>query len=99
MILRFALPAMALIAITALVGMPYVERLYTDWFRSDLGVRSQLVVDALGPDLDRLAEAPKSGELRRVVTRARGDQRLLAIKLCKTDGETLYTTENPPSVL
>jgi trehalose 6-phosphate synthase len=97
LIVRFALPAAVFVAATALLAMPYVERLYSDWFRSDLDVRASLVIDALGPDLDRLADEPKSAALRRTLTRARVEQRLLAVELCRPDGGTLYLSENPPA--
>jgi alpha,alpha-trehalose-phosphate synthase [UDP-forming] len=100
LILRFALPAAVFVAATALLAMPYVERLYADWFRSDLDLRTSFVIGALGPNLDQLADQPRQAELRRSLSRARADQRLLAIKLCAADGSTLYTSDTrlPESV-
>ena len=100
LILRFALPAAVFVAATALLAMPYVERLYADWFRSDLDVRAGFVMASLGENLDQLADQPRSTELRRNLTRARGDQRLLAVQLCgppaKDGNRTLYATDNLP---
>ncbi len=99
LILRLALPAAVFVAATALLAMPYVERLYADWFRSDLDVRAGYVMESLGGNLDLLADTPRSSELRRNLTRARVDHRLLAVQLCGTDGKALYATDNlPPEI-
>jgi hypothetical protein len=54
LLLRVALPALVFVAATALIAMPYIERLYGDWFRSDLDLRASLMVDAVGERLDEL---------------------------------------------
>ncbi|MET0292658.1 MAG: trehalose-6-phosphate synthase, partial [Steroidobacteraceae bacterium] len=91
------MPAAVFVAATALLAMPYVERMYADWFRSDLDVRAGYVMESLGANLDLLADQPKSAELRRNLTRARADHRLLAVQLCVAQGTTLYSTDNLPA--
>ena len=97
LILKFALPAAVVVAATALLAMPYVERLYADWFRSDLDARAGFVFEALGPSLDQLADSPRSSDLRRALSRARSNQRLLALLLCSPEGKTIYATDNVPA--
>ncbi|MEP7313954.1 MAG: trehalose-6-phosphate synthase [Pseudomonadota bacterium] len=96
LIWRVALPALVFVAATALIAMPYVERLYGDWFRSDIDLRAGLVMDSMGENLDQLVKRPKSAELRRTLARVTADQRLIAVTVCSLDGETLYRTDGLP---
>ncbi len=97
LILRIALPGLVFVAATALIAMPYVERLYGDWFRSDLDLRASLVMDTLGTALDELVEEPESGALRALLGRLTADQRVMAAVLCAADGRIIQRSEGLPS--
>jgi len=79
-----------------LIAMPYVERLYGDWFRSDLDLRAGLVMDSMGENLDRLVERSNGVELRRTLARVTADQRLIAVTVCDLEGKTIQSTANLP---
>jgi trehalose-6-phosphate synthase len=96
LILRFALPALVVVAATALIAMPYVERMFSDWFRSDLELRAGLVMDSMGESLDRLVGTPKSSELRTTLARVTQDRRLIAVLICRLDGTKIHATEQVP---
>ena len=96
LIWRVALPALVFVAATALIAMPYVERLYGDWFRSDLDLRAGLVMDSMGENLDRLVERANGTELRRTLARVTADQRLIAVTVCDLEGKTIQSTANLP---
>ena len=46
-ILRFVLPVAFASCVVAYFGLPYIERLLAEWFRSDVELRSQLVMLSL----------------------------------------------------
>ena len=97
--LRIAFPGLLLVAATALVGMPYFERLYGEWFRNDLDLRAQLVMDSIGDELDRLVREGSRRELRGVLARVTADERLIAVTICDGDGAPLYRTASMPREL
>ncbi|MEO7775171.1 MAG: trehalose-6-phosphate synthase [Steroidobacteraceae bacterium] len=96
LILRFAIPALVVVAATALIAMPYVERMFSDWFRSDVELRAGLVMDSMGESLDRLVGTPKSPELRTTLARVTQDRRLIAVLICGIDGSKIHATQQVP---
>ena len=46
-ILRFVLPVAFASCVVAYFGLPYIERLLAEWFRSDVELRAQLVMHSM----------------------------------------------------
>ena len=47
LLLRFVLPVALASCVVAYFGLPYIERLLAEWFRSDVELRAQLVMHSM----------------------------------------------------
>jgi trehalose-6-phosphate synthase len=98
-LVRFAIPILIAVTVLAYLGVPAVDTLLTDWFRTDVDLRAQLVANSVSAPLEDLADKGDQHELRAYLARVSTDERLLAIILCRTDGTELYATAGaPPAV-
>ena len=46
-LIRFAVPTLIAVSILAFFGVPYVDRILAEWFRSDVDLRAQLVAHSM----------------------------------------------------
>ena len=61
-LIRFAVPAFIAVSILAFLGVPYVDRILADWFRSDVDLRAQLVAHSMeGAIAERLERGDRKG--------------------------------------
>src|SRR5271155_121362 len=92
-LLRFVLPVALASCVVAYVGLPYIERLLAEWFRSDVELRAQLVMHSMEEPIADLVDKGSEPRLRNYLAKITADQRLLAILICRPDGATLMKTE------
>ena len=98
-ILRFVLPVAFASCVVAYFGLPYIERLLAEWFRSDVELRSQLVMHTTEEPITDLIGQGNEPRLHRYLAKVTADERLLAILVCRPDGTTIFKTERtPPAV-
>ena len=99
--LRFVLPVAFASCVVAYFGLPYIERLLAEWFRSDVELRSQLVMHSMEEPLADLVGVGKGNEarLRSYLAKVTADERLLAILVCRPDGTMILKTERTPSAI
>jgi hypothetical protein len=97
--LRFVLPVAFASCVVAYFGLPYIQRLLAEWFRSDVELRAQLVMHSAEESLTDLVEKGSEPRLRAYLAKITADQRLLAILVCSPDGTTLFRTERAPSAI
>ena len=97
--LRFVLPVAFASCVVAYFGLPYIERLLAEWFRSDVELRSQLVMHSMEEPLTELLGKGNEGRLRAYLTKVTADERLLAILVCRPDGTMIFKTERAPSAI
>ena len=97
--LRFVLPIAFASCVVAYFGLPYIERLLAEWFRSDVELRAQLVMHSMEDRITELVEEGNQARLRSYVTKMAADERLLAILVCRDDGSTIYKTEGAPGAV
>src|SRR5260221_2114 len=99
--LRFVLPVAFASCVVAYFGLPYIERLLAEWFRSDVELRSQLVMHSMEEPLSDLVGVGKGNEarLRSYLAKVTADERLLAILVCRPDGTMILKTERTPSAI
>ena len=90
--LRLVLPIAIASCVVAYVGLPYIERLLAEWFRSDVELRAQLVMHSMEEPITDLVENGNAARLQSYLAKITADQRLLAILVCRTDGATIYKT-------
>jgi trehalose-6-phosphate synthase len=98
-ILRFVLPVALASCVVAYFGLPYIERLLAEWFRSDVELRAQLVMHSMEDPLTELIANGNEARLRAYLARMTTDERLLAILICRPDGSTLVRTERAPAAI
>ena len=97
--LRFVLPMALASCVVAYFGLPYIERLLAEWFRSDVELRAQLVMHSMEEPLTDLVEKGNDSRLRNYLAKITADERLLAVLVCRTDGTTLFKTERAPAMI
>jgi trehalose 6-phosphate synthase len=95
-IIRSVLPLLLAAGTVAYFGLPYIDRLLTEWFRSDVELRAQLLMSSMQELLpDYVARNDQVG-LRRYAAKITADQRLLGLLICHPDGSVLFKTERVP---
>ena len=93
---RFALPVLVALSVGAWVGVPYVERMLTEWFRTDVDMRAKVVMSSMGETLPTLLDRSELPRLRRFLSKVTEDERLLAVLACRPNGQTIYQTDRTP---
>jgi len=96
LIWRFALPVLAALSIGAYFAVPYVERMLTEWFRSDVEMRARVVMNTMGETLPTLLDRSELPRLHRYLSTVTEDERLLAVLACRTNGQAIYQTDRTP---
>ena len=97
LLIRYVLPVVAALSIIAFVGVPYIEHMLTDWFRSDIELRARLVMNSMEEPLADLLERKESARLAAYLERVVSDERLLAVLICDTSGAKVYATKLVPA--
>jgi trehalose-6-phosphate synthase len=98
-ILRFVLPVAFASCVVAYFGLPYIERLLAEWFRSDVELRAQLVMHSMEEPITDLVEKGNESRLRAYLAKITTDERLLAVLVCHTNGTTIFKTERAPGAI
>ncbi len=99
MMLRFVLPVALASCVVAYFGLPYIERLLAEWFRSDVELRAQLVMHSVEEPITDLVEFGTDVRLRAYLTKLAADERLLAILVCRPNGTTIFRSDRTPSTI
>jgi trehalose 6-phosphate synthase len=97
--LRFVLPVALASCVVAYLGLPYIERLLAEWFRSDVELRAQLVMHSMEEPVTELVEKNNEAPLRAYLSKVTADERLLGILICRADGTTLFKPERIPTAI
>jgi trehalose 6-phosphate synthase/phosphatase len=98
-IVRFALPIALAALVVAYFGLPYIDRLLTEWFRTDVELRAQLLVNSMQDTLPELVERGDRAKLRIYLNQTVANERLMAVLVCKLDGSVIYKTEQTPATI
>ena len=97
--LRFVLPVALASCVVAYFGLPYIQRLLAEWFRSDVELRAQLVMHSMEEPITDLVEKGSEVRLRAYLAKITTDERLLAILVCREDGTTIFRSERTPAAI
>src|SRR5690349_6507528 len=95
-LIRFAIPTLIAVSILAFFGVPYVDRILAEWFRSDVDMRAQLVAHSMEGSLTGFLERDDKRGLRGYLAGITTDERLMAVVLCRDNGKLLYKTDRTP---
>lgn len=99
LILRFGVPLVLVLSAATYFAVPFVDRLLTEWFRSDIEMRARLLMNSVEERLIPLLERPSGPRIRNFLARATVDERLVAIVVCTGDGKVLYKPELTPEAI
>ncbi|MFM1988445.1 MAG: trehalose-6-phosphate synthase [Pseudomonadota bacterium] len=94
---RFAVPVLVALSVGAWIAVPYVERMLTEWFRTDVDMRAKVVMNTMGETLPTLLDRSELPRLRRYLSKVTEDERLLAVLACRPDGSTIHQTDRTPA--
>src|SRR5580693_4135504 len=97
--LRFVLPVALASCVVAYFGLPYIQRLLAEWFRSDVELRAQLVMHSVEEPITDLVENGSEARLRVYLAKLAADERLLAILVCRPNGSTIFKSERAPAAV
>jgi len=97
LITRTVLPLLLAAGVVAYFGLPYIDRLLTEWFRSDVELRARVLMSSLEESLPALVARSDQQGLRRYTAKVLADQRVLGILICLPQGGTVFKTEFVPS--
>ena len=97
-LIRYLLPITAAVSLVAFVGVPYIDRVLTEWFRTDLDLRARLVMDLVQEPLGELLDNEQLTRARAYLNSVAGDQRLLGMVVCGRLGEQVLITAQAPAV-
>jgi trehalose 6-phosphate synthase len=85
--------------VVAYFGLPYIQRLLAEWFRSDVELRAQLVMHSMEEPITDLVEFGTETRLRAYLAKLAADERLLAILVCRPNGATIFRSERTPPAI
>jgi trehalose-6-phosphate synthase len=97
--LRFILPVALASCVVAYFGLPYIQRLLAEWFRSDVELRAQLVMRSMEEPITDLVEKGSESRLRAYLAKTTAAERLLAILVCHKEGATIFKSERTPAAI
>jgi hypothetical protein len=86
LLLRFALPLLAVLLVMAAALTPLVDKLVSQWFRHDLEIRSRLIFNSVEDTLSLIANSEPRQEMTLLFERIAEDERILAIGWCSPSG-------------
>ena len=98
-LVRFVVPLALASCVVAYFGLPYIERLLAEWFRSDVELRAQRAMHSMEEPITELVENGNEARLRGYLAKVTADQRLLAVLVCRKDGSTIIKTERSPAAV
>jgi trehalose 6-phosphate synthase/phosphatase len=98
-IIRTILPLLIAAAVVVFFGLPYFDRLLQNWFATDIQLRARLVMSSVEERLPTLLERDDMQGLGQFLNKIAVNQRVLAILICRGDGQLLFKTVDAPSAL
>jgi trehalose-6-phosphate synthase len=96
---RLVLPVALAACVVAFFGVPYMDKLLTEWFRGDVAMRAQLVMRSMEQPISDLVAKDDRARLRAYLSEITKDSRLLAIAVCRPNGAAIVETELTPSAV
>ena len=71
---RFAVPVLVALSVGAWFAVPYVDRMLTEWFRTDVDMRARVVMNSMGETLPTLLDRSELPRLRRFLAKVTEDE-------------------------
>jgi trehalose-6-phosphate synthase len=99
LLLRFVLPVALASCVVAYFGLPYIERLLAEWFRSDVELGGPRGMHSMVETVSHRRAKNEEARLRSYLSKITSDERLLAILVCRPDGTTILKTDRAPAAI
>src|SRR5579863_4379818 len=99
LVTRTVLPLLLAAGVVAYFGLPYIDRLLTEWCRSDVELRARLLMSSMDESLPTLIAKGDQQGLRKYTSKIIADQRVLGILICLPHGGTVFKTELVPTAV
>jgi trehalose 6-phosphate synthase len=99
LVTRTVLPLLLAAGVVAYFGLPYIDRLLTEWFRSDVELRAHLLMSSLEDSLPALVGRTDQLALHKYTAKIIAEQRLLGLLICLPHGGTIFKTELVPKTV
>ncbi|RYF19196.1 MAG: trehalose-6-phosphate synthase [Comamonadaceae bacterium] len=94
--LRFLLPLVAILTLTAYLAVPLMDKLTLRWFARDLDMRGSLVANALSESIADALQYSRTRRVESLFERALQDERLVGIGWCSEADEVGHRTAQFP---
>jgi trehalose 6-phosphate synthase len=94
---RYVLPVAAAVSLVAFVFVPYIDGILDGWFRSDVQMRSALVMNSIEEPLGRLLDQFDLERARGYLDRVANDERLLGVVVCDPLSGRVVRTQLVPA--
>lgn len=98
-LIRYGIPILLAISVVAYFGVPYADRLLSDWFRADVDLRAQQIARLLEAPISTLVDKGDVRGLDRYLAKVTADERVLAVVLCDTNGKQIVKTDLTPTLV
>ena len=98
-LVRLVLPVALASCVVAYFGLPYIDKLLTEWFLGDIETRAQLLMSSMQQPVSELVAKDDQAKLRHYLAHITADKRLLAIAVCRPNGSTIVRTEMTPAAV
>jgi trehalose-6-phosphate synthase len=98
LLIRYLLPIAAALSLLAFVGVPYIDHILTNWFRTDVEMRARLTMTSIEEPLADLLEHADFSHAQAYLERVAGDERLLGVTICDSDRRLVLKTALAPGV-
>jgi trehalose 6-phosphate synthase len=95
-LLRYLLPIALAVSLVALIGVPYINHILEGWFQSDVRMRARLVMASIDEPLAALLVPADVARAQAYLERVAGDERLVGIVVCRTNGAAVVRTTHVP---
>jgi trehalose 6-phosphate synthase/phosphatase len=98
-VVRYVLPIAATVSLVAFIGIPYIDRILTGWFRADIQLRAKLAMTSMQEPLSALLERPDLNRAQAYLSRVASDERLLGIVVCDPKDRLVLQTAFVPTIV
>ncbi|MER2520184.1 MAG: trehalose-6-phosphate synthase [Bdellovibrionales bacterium] len=96
LLVRFGLPLIATIILTAFALIPFAETITTEWFIADVRMRSQLIFSSIEDNVREALHLKNSSRIQSLFSRVAEDKRVIGLAYCGIEKAPVYKSKAFP---
>ncbi|MDD3287501.1 MAG: trehalose-6-phosphate synthase [Alphaproteobacteria bacterium] len=96
LLVRFGLPLIATIILTAFALIPFAEKITTEWFIADVRMRSQLIFSSIEDNVREALQLKNSSRIQSLFSRVAEDKRVIGLAYCGSEKTPIYKSKAFP---